>query len=295
MTRGQPMSGRRGPVVADGGFSLLEVIVSIALVGTVMAALATFYVSSMTATHAQSARQTAAQLANDGMERARTRSGPELLAGRDADSVAVQWSAGRSGAVTGVASYLAETEAASDPGAASGAGASAVLPTEPVTVSLNGRSYRQHWYVGWCWQATGGGTCDTDDSRPVPLLRVIVAVTWSDQDCAERACSFVTATLIAGESDDPIFNIHQGARPTVTDPGAQVDNAGGKVSLQVTGTGAVAPLSWTATGLPTGLSIDSGGRISGTPTAAGTYAVTVRLTDGLNRAGTASFTWTING
>jgi len=53
--------------------------------------------------------------------------------------------------------------------------------------------------------------------------------------------------------------------------------------------------TWSATGLPTGLSINSSfGLISGTPTAAGTFSVTVTSTDTTGASGSASFSWTIN-
>src|SRR6201999_3409353 len=58
--------------------------------------------------------------------------------------------------------------------------------------------------------------------------------------------------------------------------------------------GGTAPYSWTATGLPAGLSINaSNGVISGTATTAGTSSVTVTATDSASHGGTASFTWTV--
>ena len=50
-------------------------------------------------------------------------------------------------------------------------------------------------------------------------------------------------------------------------------------------TGGQAPYAWTASGLPTGLSIGADGAITGTPTRAGSYSVTATLTDadGLTR------------
>jgi len=73
--------------------------------------------------------------------------------------------------------------------------------------------------------------------------------------------------------------------PAVSDPGDPVTTEGDPVTLGVTGADPDGDdLSWTATGLPSGLSIDEDtGIISGTPgfdTAAGSpYAVTVRATD----------------
>ena len=53
--------------------------------------------------------------------------------------------------------------------------------------------------------------------------------------------------------------------------------------------------TYTATGLPAGLSINSStGLVSGTPTASGSSSVTVTATDGTNASGSASFTWTVN-
>jgi F0F1-type ATP synthase membrane subunit c/vacuolar-type H+-ATPase subunit K len=53
-------------------------------------------------------------------------------------------------------------------------------------------------------------------------------------------------------------------------------------------------LTYSATGLPTGLSISSSGLISGTPTTAGTSSVTVTAKDTTGASGSASFTWTVN-
>ncbi|MGW1777394.1 M4 family metallopeptidase [Streptomyces sp. NPDC002104] len=82
---------------------------------------------------------------------------------------------------------------------------------------------------------------------------------------------------------------------TVTNPGNQNTITGSAVSLQVQATSTNAgALSYAATGLPTGLSINaSNGLISGTASTAGTYNVTVTVTDSANKTGTASFVWTV--
>ncbi|MEV0206507.1 putative Ig domain-containing protein [Streptomyces sp. NPDC050788] len=82
---------------------------------------------------------------------------------------------------------------------------------------------------------------------------------------------------------------------SVTDPGSQSTTTGGSVSLQIHATdSAGAALTYSASGLPTGLSINaSTGVISGTASTAGTYQVTVTATDGTGASGSASFTWTV--
>jgi len=82
---------------------------------------------------------------------------------------------------------------------------------------------------------------------------------------------------------------------TVTNPGSQSTAVGTAVSLQVSASDSASgqTLTYSATGLPTGLSISSGGLISGTPTTAGTYSVTVTAKDTTGASGSASFTWTV--
>ncbi|HEX4255060.1 MAG TPA: putative Ig domain-containing protein, partial [Streptosporangiaceae bacterium] len=83
---------------------------------------------------------------------------------------------------------------------------------------------------------------------------------------------------------------------TVTNPGSQSTTVGTAVSLQVSASDSASgqTLTYSATGLPAGLSISSSGLISGTPTTAGSYNVTVTATDTTGAKGTASFTWAVN-
>ncbi|MET7779968.1 MULTISPECIES: M4 family metallopeptidase [Streptomyces] len=83
---------------------------------------------------------------------------------------------------------------------------------------------------------------------------------------------------------------------TVTNPGSQSSTVGTAVSLQISASSTnTGTLSYAATGLPTGLSINSStGAITGTPTTAGTYSSTVTVTDSTGATGTASFTWTVS-
>ncbi|MFD8814386.1 putative Ig domain-containing protein [Streptomyces sp. NPDC059627] len=83
---------------------------------------------------------------------------------------------------------------------------------------------------------------------------------------------------------------------TVTSPGSQSTVTGSSVSLQISASdSAGATLTYSASGLPTGLSISSStGLISGTASTAGTYSTTVTATDSTGASGTASFTWTVS-
>ena len=85
------------------------------------------------------------------------------------------------------------------------------------------------------------------------------------------------------------------AKPTITAPAAQTDTIGDVVSLALASTCPNSPCTFASTTLPTGLSVNSSGLISGT--VAGTvrtYATTVTITDADGASVTsASFNWTV--
>jgi hypothetical protein len=93
------------------------------------------------------------------------------------------------------------------------------------------------------------------------------------------------------------INSATGNTVTVTNPGSQTGTVGTAASLQISATDSASGQTFTfsATGLPTGLSIGSStGLITGTPTVAGTYTVTVTATDSTGAKASITFTWTIN-
>jgi Putative Ig domain len=111
----------------------------------------------------------------------------------------------------------------------------------------------------------------------------------------------VTAKDTTGASGQASFtwtiNAATGNTVTVTNPGSQSGTVGTAASLQIKATDSASgqTLTYSATGLPTGLSISSStGLISGTPTTAGTYSVVVTVKDTTGASGQASFTWTIS-
>ena len=83
---------------------------------------------------------------------------------------------------------------------------------------------------------------------------------------------------------------------TVATPPSQTTAVNTAASLQVQASDSASgqTLTYSATGLPAGLSVNSStGLISGTPTTAGTSNVTVTAKDTTGAAGSASFSWTV--
>ena len=279
---------RRHPLpggARDEGFTLVEVLVSLALMTITMTALTTFFVATGQAANQQSGRQVGAQLAQDAIEQARALKGSAIITGRaqcgGTNTCATP--------VAGVAPYLADVEEWDHPSG------TAQLPTTPKTVTLNGLGFTENWYVGRCWQATAGGAClKAQSTGPTLMYRVIVAVAWSEKHCAASACSFVASTLINSASASPLFNSNQAAQPpVVNNPGDQTDEKNIPVNLTMTANGGAPVISWSAVGLPPNVTLSQSGVFIGSPSTVGSYPVVVTAKDGFNLTGTAAFTWTI--
>jgi hypothetical protein len=99
----------------------------------------------------------------------------------------------------------------------------------------------------------------------------------------------------AGSSGSTTFTWHIVDTVTVSGPGTQTSRVGVSIiPVPFTGTdsSSTAHLTWTDTGLPTGLSINpSTGSVSGSTLHSGVFAVTVTATDGAGFAGSTSLTW----
>jgi poly(hydroxyalkanoate) depolymerase family esterase len=85
---------------------------------------------------------------------------------------------------------------------------------------------------------------------------------------------------------------------SVNNPGDQTAVAGTPIhALQVNATDSAAgqTLTYSATGLPPGLSISAGGLISGTPSSGGTFTAVVSATDTTGATGSTRFNWIVSG
>lgn len=275
----------------DRGVSLIEALVAITIVGVVMTAVASFFMRSISATGQQRGTQIASHLADTGMERVRALKGSAVADGREKGDEMPN--------LTAVDNMLANTTRMNKK-LTSG---TPVLPVTPETVTVAGLNYLQYWYIGAC-ALPSTGTVDTDsdgctgaaltDTEAVPVFRVVVAVVWSDRNCARSQCVFVTSSLVSSEPDEPVFNENEAAPPpTIQNPGNLTGNTVTAVDRTFAVTGDAKPLTVSGDNIPNGLTLSSGGRVTGTPTRVGTYSVVIRVTDIRGRVGSASFTWTI--
>jgi hypothetical protein len=302
----------------DGGFVLLESIMSISLIMIMTAALAALFISTSQATNHLRIRQVAVQLADSGVERVRAYQPDMLQDARDPDLVEDQYRDGLAGPPSDKLSTMLATVA--DPYPASGTGKTPArptvpgscpaasepthIPTSPVCQAIGNRPFLVSYYLANCYVPTSG-TAACLASKPageyLKYLRAVVAVTWANDHCANSSCLYVTNTLI-DDNPDPRFKV---AYPVVESPDVvapdRMSNVGDTVPFNPavalrTGTG-VAPFTWAATNLPPGLKMAADGTITGTikRQAVGTmaYTVTVTVVDGLIQRKAATFTWTV--
>jgi serine protease len=136
----------------------------------------------------------------------------------------------------------------------------------------------------WITPGTAGGSFDLSTGHGTFAMQT----TWANDGAGGAGTCEASHAIVTNPGGNTV---------TVTNPGNQTGTVGTAVSLQIHATDSASgqTLTYSATGLPAGLSINSSsGLISGTPTTAGTSSVTVTAKDTTNASGSASFTWTIN-
>ena len=124
---------------------------------------------------------------------------------------------------------------------------------------------------------------------------------WNDSSGAWTTATGTYQIRVGDTSANPqlsgtlaVNSTSTGNTVTVTNPQGMSSPVGAAVSLPITaGDSAGSALTYSAAGLPAGLSINAGsGVISGTATTAGTSTVTVTATDGTGATGSTTFVWT---
>lgn len=284
----------------DDGVSLIEALVSIALVSVVLTAVTSFFVGTVSATGQQRGKQIAVQVADSAMERVRALRGSSVKDGR------IQGNA--VDPVPAAAALLADTREWNQ----QATGATPVLTVVPTSDTVAGTEFRTRYYVGECalpaHGAPGARAADVDHcttavinaADAVRMFRVVAAVTWRDKYCPGERCVFVTSTLVSTQSVEPIFNLNDTAPdPVVENPTTRTSRVISPIDTQtvlddvIGAYGGVPPLTITGTGVPPGVTLAANGRVSGTPTTACTCQVTLRVVDSRGRTGTTTFVWTV--
>ena len=144
--------------------------------------------------------------------------------------------------------------------------------------------------------ATGSPTSYSATGLPPGLT--LNALTGAIDGTPSAAGTYVvpiaaTNTAGTGTADLTITVAAAGAAPTITSAATAPGTVGTAIDYTVEATGS--PTSYTATGLPPGLTLNSlTGAITGTPTAPGTYVVTVTATNSIGTS-TTTVTFAIAG
>ncbi|WP_229830655.1 putative Ig domain-containing protein [Actinoplanes ianthinogenes] len=278
----------------DGGFTMLEMVVSAAVMCIVLMGLGAFFVQAMSTSHLQGQQQASMRLAADAMDALRAPQVAALLSERAPCAAACPAPVAKAAPLlAGIERWDAAAAPTFVTTAPSAATTSFPVPPSSSNVTVNGLTYQRYLYLGKCWEQTGGGACTADDTQPIAMVRAVVGVAWPSHACANGACSFATSTLFgAGGSGDPVFSSGAVAVTAVAD---QVTTLGSAIApLPLSATGGTQPYTWSVTGLPTGLTFDPATTsITGTPTSAGKSTVTVTVTDARGRTAKDTFVWTV--
>ena len=179
------------------------------------------------------------------------------------------------------------------------------LRINPVPV-INGPTTLRDWtinrdYPGTAMTATGGTTPYAWKATGLPTGLTISATTGVITGTPSATGTFnpvVTLTDASGATDTRTYAVTINSPPTITGPPTLPDwttNQGGYPVQTMTATNGTLPYVWAASGLPTGQTIDAAtGAIAGTPNAAGTFAVSVTVTDAAGASATHNYSVTIN-
>lgn len=193
---------------------MIEVVVALGIISVVMTALTVFMVNSRRGGHYSAQRDTAVQLAVEGMEKARGVRGSALLGGRAQCTGSCPAPVGTTvigllgnGTTRWDAPATTGTLTVPAPGAQPD-GTTVSRPTDPEVVQLDGTAYRRYYYLGTCWQdrqlANGTAVTCASSTSTAQLARLVVAVAWTGRECP-AGCVYATAGLFSVAVTDPFL------------------------------------------------------------------------------------------
>jgi Tfp pilus assembly protein PilV len=204
--------GARRPAGDDGGFSLVEVTISLLLLTITMTAALSLFVRALGNTDVQAQRQQAITIANDRLEDTRTVEWSQLLNGRGSTAVANIWAWDPS-VTTGSIQQFDSTAAAASKG---------TIKTID-SVPVDGLYYQVRTYIDLCYLPATSTVCGTNPVNARAMYRVTVSVTWSPKKTRtcdgtgtdttkvlpadpNNRCQEYVVTTLRDKSSDATFN-----------------------------------------------------------------------------------------
>ncbi|MBU2664644.1 putative Ig domain-containing protein [Actinoplanes bogorensis] len=288
----------------DEGFTLVEILVALAILSIVLLSSTPLFVGSLQSVTKQRTKQAAIQLADTAMEQVRGVKGSSLVSGHGLQAGQNQFNA----APGIVKPYLQTMQvmADSDSAVAATDGADAPISTAAQVTTVENTPYTRMIYVGACevYLTNSSGACvyplgtsePADKTKILKFFRAVVLITWPDNSCSNttgipaNTCAYLTSTLVS-RAPEPQFDLKRPS-PTVLTT-AVTFYRGVATATQLEARGGQLPNTWTVSKLPAGLTMTTGGLITGTPTTAGITPATATVTDKLNRSDTQAITFTV--
>ena len=210
---------------ADGGFTLIEVVVALFLLGVVATAVLVFFIKGVQTTAHLQRDQAADGIAVKAMEDVQTISAqaangagtPILVVGRSATTVAALWAK--------FPSDVAQMNPLSDPAAAvwdpaSGTPDPATIPDVTTVDLVNGSTHIKTTYtvttlIGYCWRVASATAADesctqSDPGGAAKVFRTVIIVSWkptSSGQCGGAATCEYRLTGLMDPTKDASWNI----------------------------------------------------------------------------------------
>jgi type II secretory pathway pseudopilin PulG len=178
----------RRPSRDDGGFSLVEVTVSLVVLTVTMTSALTLFVRAIGNTDVQAQRQQAITIANDQLEQVRTVDVTNLVDGRGLTAVQGLW--GWDPSLTSLSVLLSDPTAVLT--------STGLIPTIKTT-TVDNVKYTVRTYIDLCYLPTSSTTCGLSLTGAKPMYRITVSVAWSPKNT--RKCDSTVTKIIAGSSD----------------------------------------------------------------------------------------------
>ncbi|MBV9292204.1 MAG: prepilin-type N-terminal cleavage/methylation domain-containing protein [Frankiales bacterium] len=202
---------RRAPVDASAGFTLIEIMAALVVLGLVAAGSVAFFVQSIRGVNGQKQRQLAVFLADQELQSVQALPPAKLVTGRTQASVNAIY--GSAAATRLNIAAQDDTGNSANYDAAANSGSTPSVPTVQ-TQTVNNVAYTITTFIDVCWYDNAAGQCGrTSGSGLTQEYRASVDVYWTSTAPCTNGCSYFTSTII-DPTADPQFNSNISA-PTI--------------------------------------------------------------------------------